>query len=124
MLKPAISVESQAAEETSLLTLYRHFGYARSVNPALATGWPEPDGADNCGGKLAGWYLHEQNGSKVVLVLHNLASYAISTKRWPGENVSSDNILVCNGKVTVSGSVSDGATVNLPPYSSVVFELN
>ena len=124
MLKPSISVESQAEEETSLLTLYRHFGYARSVNPALATGWPEPDGADNCGGKLAGWYLHEQNGSKVVLVLHNLASYGISTKRWPGENVTNDNILVCNGKVTVNGSVSDGATVNLPPYSSVVFELN
>ena len=55
---------------------------------------------------------------------YDLASYGISTKRWPGENVSSDNILVCNGKVTVSGSVSDGANVNLPPYSSVVFELN
>ena len=124
MLKPSISVESQAAEETSLLTLYRHFGYARNVNAALANGWPEPDSADNSGGKLAGWYLHEVGGSKVVLVLHNLSSDTISTKRWGGENVSNDNILVCNGRVSVSGSIADGATVTLPAYSSVVFELN
>ena len=124
MLQPAISVERQAADETSLLTLYRHFGYARSVNSALANGWPEPDSADNCGGKLAAWYLHSMTDDKVVLVLHNFSGGAISTTRWPGENATSESILVRNGKISVSGSVASGTTVTLPPYSSVVFALN
>lgn len=124
MLKPSISVESQENDETSLLNIYRHFGYARNVNPALANGWPEADTADDCGGKLAGWYLHQNGGEKVVLVLHNLSGGEISTKRWPGENASTESILVANGKVKVTGSVADGSTVTLPAYSSVVFALN
>ena len=125
MLKPSISVESQAADETSLLSLYRHFGYARSVNAALADGWPEADSADNCGGKLAGWYLHANDGSgKVVLVLHNFSGGTIESKRWPTENATTSTILVSNGKVTVSGDVASGTTVTLPAYSSVVFALN
>ena len=124
MLQPGISVEHQAADETSLLNLYRHFGYARSVNSALANGYPEADTADDCGGKLAGWYLHSLTDDKVVLVLHNLSSGPISTKRWAGENASAESILVRNGKVTVSGSVATGTTVTLPAYSSVVFALN
>ncbi|MBO4605718.1 MAG: hypothetical protein J5667_04175 [Bacteroidales bacterium] len=124
MLKPSICVETQAADETSLLTLYRHFGYARNINAALADGWPEPDSADNCGGKLAAWYLHQNGGEKVVLVLHNLGSSTITTKRWAGENVSSSTLLVSNGKVSVSGTVADGPTVTLPAYSSAVFALN
>ena len=125
MLQPAISVEHQAADETSLLMLYRHFGYARSINPALADGWPEADGADNAGGKIAGWYLHANDGSdKVVLVLHNFSGGTVSTTRWPGENASESTILVANGKVSVSGSVETGTTVTLPAFSSVVFALN
>ena len=124
MLKPSISVESQAADETSLLTLYRHFGYARNINPALANGWPEPDSRGNNDGKLAGWYLHQVDGEKVVLVLHNFSGYTQTIQRWPGENATSESILVANGRVTVSGSVSDGTTVTLPAYSSVVFALN
>ena len=124
MLKPSMSVEAQSADETSLLALYRHFGYARNINPALADGWPEADTRGDNDGKLAAWYLHQNGGDKVVLVLHNLSSYEQKTVRWPGENVSNSNILVCNGRVSVSGSTASGATVTLPPYSSVVFALN
>ena len=57
MLQPSMSVEFQAADETSLLNLYRNFGYARNVNAALADGWPEPDERtmNDYGGHVAGW---------------------------------------------------------------------
>lgn len=125
MLQPSISVESQAADETSLLTLYRQFGYARSTNPALSGGWPEADTADNAGGKIAGWYLHALDGSgKVALVLHNFSGSTQYSNRWPTENATTQTIIASNGRVTVSGSVSSGTTVTLPAYSSVVFALN
>ena len=125
MLKPSISVESQSADDTSLLSLYRHFGYARSVNPALANGWPEPDGADNADGRIAGWYLHAMDGSdKVVLVLHNFSGSDAYSPRYAGQYVTESSILVSNGHVSVSGDVQTGTTVKLPPYSSVVFALN
>jgi len=125
MLQPAISVEHQAADETSLLSLYRQFGYARSTNAALAGGWPEADTADSAGGKIAGWYLHAQDGSgKVVLVLHNFSGSTQHSNRWPTENATSESIIASNGRVSVSGSVASGTTVTLPAYSSVVFALN
>ena len=125
MLKPSISVAAQSEDDTSLLTLYRHFGYARSVNPALANGWPEADSADNADGKIAGWYLHAMDGSgKEVLVLHNFSGHEVKSYRFPGQNVTNQSILVSNGHVSVSGSVSQGTVVTLPAYSSVVFELN
>ncbi|MBR6456999.1 MAG: hypothetical protein IKS71_00230 [Bacteroidales bacterium] len=126
MLKPSISVEAQSADETSLLMLYRHFGYARNINRALADGWPEPDERTMGGfdGKVAGWYMHEcvDNG-KVALVLHNFSSYTQNVQRWPGENATTETILVANGRVTVTAN-PDGNIVTLPPYSSVVFALN
>ena len=125
MLKPSISVESQSADDTSLLSLYRHFGYARSVNQALANGWPEPDSADNADGRIAGWYLHAMDGSgKEVLVLHNFSGSDAYSPRYAGQNVTESSILVSNGHVSVSGDVQTGTTVKLPPYSSVVFALN
>ena len=126
MLTPSISVESQSAEDASLLTLYRHFAYARNINPALADGWPEADERtmSSYDGHVAGWYLHANDGSgKVVLVLHNFSSYSTDVTRWPGENVTGSNILVSNGKVTVNNSGSE-PIVTLPAYSSVVFALN
>jgi len=125
MLKPAISVESQSEDESSLLMLYRRFGYARSTNPALANGWPEPDERTMNGydGHIAGWYLHQIGGEKVVLVMHNFSGYTTDVTRWPGDNVSNSTILVANGKVSVR-SGSDGPIVSMPPYSSVVFQLN
>ena len=126
MLKPSISVEAQADDETSLLMLYRHFGYARNINAALANGWPEPDERTMGGydGKVAGWYMHEcVDGGKVALVLHNFSGYTQNVQRWPGENATNESILVANGRVTVASN-PDGNIVTLPPYSSVVFALN
>ena len=123
MLTPAISVEGQTEDETSLLTLYRRFAYARNINAALADGYPTVDDLtkDGYGGHIAGWYLHSQDGTKDVLVLHNLSGYTENVSRTYSAELSDNlsNILIANGKVTVSGS-----TVTMPPYSSVVFALN
>ncbi len=119
MLQPSISVEHQAADETSLLTLYRRFGYARSTHPALANGWPEVDNITVSGydGRVAGWYLHALDGSENVLVLHNFSGSEITVDRSAhGDDLS--KMIVSNGKVSVSGS-----SVTLPGYSSVVFEV-
>lgn len=123
MLTPSISVAHQSEDETSLLTLYRRFAYARNINAALADGYPTVDDLtkDGYGGHIAGWYLHSQDGSKDVLVMHNLSGYTENVSRTYSPDLSDNlsNILVANGKVTVSGS-----TVTMPPYSSVVFALN
>ena len=126
MLQPSISVESQAKDDASLLSLYRHFAYARSVNSALADGWPEADERTTGGydGRVAGWYLHSNTDDKVVLVLNNFSSSTTTVTRWPGENATQESIVVSNGKVTVSGNVADGTSVTIPGYSSVVFALN
>lgn len=119
MLQPSISVESQSADETSLLYLYRHFGYARSTHPALSNGYPEPDNITVSGldGKVAGWYLHALDGTENVLVLHNFSGGAVSVDRSShGDDLS--KLIVSNGRVTVSGS-----QVNLPAYSSAVFQV-
>ena len=120
MLQPSISVESQEKDDASLLSLYRHFAYARSVNSALADGWPEADTATtgSYDGHIAGWYLHSTTDDKVVLVLHNLSSSTITVDRSSHGNDLS-NILISNGKVSVSGY-----NVTMPGYSSVVFALN
>ena len=117
MLTESISVASQARDDSSLLMLYRHFAYARSVNAALADGWPEADEKTASDGQVAGWYLHSTSSSKDVLVLHNFSGSEKKVERWEADNLK--NILVANGRVTVSGQ-----TVTLPPYSSVVFALN
>ena len=118
MLQPSISVESQSADDTSLLTLYRKFGYARNTHPALANGWPEADAITGNGydGHVAGWYLHGDGEN--VLVLHNFSSYEIRVDRSAhGDDLS--RMIVCNGMVDVAGS-----EVVLPAYSSVVFQVN
>ena len=120
MLKPEISVERQAQDAASLLNLYRHFAYARSINSALADGYPEADSAtaDGYDGHIAGWYLHSNTDDKVVLVLHNFSSYTITVDR-SGHGNDLSHILVSAGKVTVNGY-----NVTMPGYSSVVFALN
>ena len=117
MLTSEISVEVQAAEENSLLWLYRTFAAARNSSPALADGWLEYDSA-NTDGRITSWYMHANTGDKVCLVIHNFSGATISVDRSAhGNNLS--NILVSNGAVSVSGSV-----VTMPAYSSVVFALN
>ena len=116
MLKPSISVESQAADRESLLTLYRRFAYARNTNAAMADGAPEYD--QKTTDAVLSWYMHANDGSgKVCLVMHNITRYSQTVERWEGENLST--ILAASDPVTVSGG-----SVTLPPYSSVVFALN
>ena len=116
MLTPGISVESQASDKESLLTLYRRFAYARNTNAAMADGAPEYD--QKTTDSVLSWYMHANDGSgKVCLVMHNITRYSQTVERWEGENLS--KILAASDPVSVSGQM-----VTLPPYCSVVFALN
>lgn len=116
MLTPGISVESQASDKGSLLTLYRRFAYARNTNAAMADGAPEYD--QKTTDSVLSWYMHANDGSgKVCLVMHNITRYSQTVERWEGENLS--KILAASDPVSVSGQM-----VTLPPYCSVVFALN
>ena len=116
MLTPSISVETQAASESSLLTLYRRFAYARNINPAMADGYP--DGDEKNSASVISWYMKANDGSgKVCLVMHNITGSSQTVERWDGENLS--NVLVASESMTVNGKY-----VTMPPYSSVVFALN
>ncbi len=118
MLKAPIDVQSQSADESSLLMLYRRFAYARNINPALADGNPEFDEKTSGDNSVLCWYLHANDGSgKQVLVMHNISRYTHTVERWPGDNLST--VLVASEPVTV-----DGNKVTMAPYSSVVFALN
>ena len=122
MLTPSISVASQAADDASLLTLYRRFAQARNTNPALSkdNSWLEVDSKTSGNNNLMCWYMHENGGSgKVCLVMHNISGSTQYVERWDEENVSNSTILVASEPISVSGK-----TVTLPPYSSVVFALN
>lgn len=115
MLTAERSVPTMEADPNSLLMLYRHFGYARNVNPALADGHPIFDSKTT--DKVLSWYMEANDGSgKKCLVMHNIGGAAQSIGR-DGDNLTT--VLVKDGNVTVSGS-----TVNMPAYSSVVFALN
>lgn len=118
MLKAPIDVQSQSADDESILNLYRRFAYARNVNAALADGSPEFDTKTSGNNAVSCWYLHANDGSgKSVLVMHNLSSYTQYVERWDGDNLS--NVLVASHNMTVSGH-----TVIMPPFSSIVFALN
>ena len=117
MLTSEISVETQAAESNSLLALYRAFGKAINLSPALADGWIENDDS-NSDNRIASWYIHQNGVDKVVLVIHNVSGGTVTVDRTAHGNNLSD-ILISNGKVSVSG-----LQVTMGPYSSVVFALN
>ena len=117
MLTSEISVETQAAENNSLLALYRAFGRAINLSPALADGWIENDDCTS-DQRIASWYIHQNGVDKVVLVMHNVSGGTVTVDRTPHGNNLSD-ILISNGKVSVSGM-----QVTMAPYSSVVFALN
>ncbi len=105
-----LSVEAQAADEHSLLQLYRHFAYARNTHSALAEGEIETTSSGN--GAVAVWYM--KSASEKVLVMHNLSSAPVTGTR---DSDKLDKIIVSNHKVEVSGK-----SVTLPAYSSVVFQ--
>ena len=109
VLGEGMSVSEQAANDRSLLQLYRHFAYARNVNPALAEGTMQAvsSGSD----AVAAWYMTAS--SQKVLVLHNFSGASATVDRGSDKL---NKIVVANGEVSVSGS-----SVTLPAYSSVVF---
>lgn len=104
------SVEAQAANDRSLLQLYRHFAYARNTHSALAEGEIETTSGGN--NAVAAWYM--KSASERVLVMHNLSASPVTVTR-DGDKL--DKIIVSNHKVEVSGK-----SVTLPAYSSVVFQ--
>ena len=114
ILADGMSVQEQAADNSSLLQLYRHFAYARNTNSALAEGALETTQSGN--NAVAAWYM--KSSSQKVLVLHNLSASAVTVDR-SGDSLS--NIIVASvssGEIKVSGT-----SVSLPAYSSVVFAL-
>ena len=120
MLTPSISVASQAADDESLLTLYRRFAYAKNTNLAMALGRPITDEKVS-DSRIMSWYMKywmsEWNDDKVCLVMHNISEETKTVERYDGENLST--ILVSSDPISVSGKY-----VTMPPYSSVVFALN
>jgi len=104
------SVEAQAADDRSLLQLYRHFAYARNTHSALAEGELEVTNSGN--NAVAAWYM--KSASEKVLVMHNLSSAPVTVSR-PSDRLS--DVIVSNQKVQVSGT-----SVTLPAFSSVVFQ--
>ena len=122
MLTPAISVATQAADDESLLMLYRRFAYARNTNAAMADGNPEYDNKTGENGAIMAWYMHQNGGSKTCLVMHNISGSTQSVQRWDGDNVSDATILVASDPISFSNE--NGKWVIMPPYSSVVFALD
>ena len=112
ILKEGMSVEEQAADNGSLLELYRHFAYARNTHPALAEGKLETRSSGN--NAVATWYMTAS--SEKVLVAHNFSG-ASATISLGGDKVG--KLIVSNGEVSLSGS-----ELTLPAYSSVVYQLN
>ena len=111
ILKDGMSVEEQAADNTSLLQLYRHFAYARNTHPALAEGKMEPKSSGN--NAVAMWYMTAS--SEKVLVVHNFSGSAATVNIT--DKVS--KVIVSNGSVSLNSG-----NLTLPAYSSVVYSLN
>lgn len=110
MLTASICVESQAADESSTLNVYRKFGVLRDCYPALAKGtFKERTGIASPA--IGAWY-REYNGQK-ILVLHNFGSAKI-TFELSGDKLTT--IIGSNGTFAVSGS-----SLTLDGYSSALF---
>ena len=110
MLSASICVESQSADESSILNVYRKFGVLRDCYPALAKGtFKERTGIASPA--IGAWY-REYNGQK-ILVLHNFGSAKI-TFELSGDKLTT--IIGSNGTFAVSGS-----SLTLDGYSSALF---
>jgi len=112
VIQAETSVEAQAADNSSLLQLYRHFSYARNTHSALAEGEIETTTSGN--GAVAAWYM--KSSSEKVLVMHNMSSASVTVTR---DSDKLDKIIVSNN---VAPSNVSGKSVTLPAYSSVVFQ--
>ena len=112
MLTADISVESQTADESSLLNVYRKFGVLRDSYPALAKGtFKEKSGINSVA--VGAWYREYDN--QKILVLHN---FSTATYTFEVSNDKLTSMIGSNGTATVSGS-----TLTLGAYSSALFLL-
>ena len=110
MLTASISVESQTADESSLLNTYRKFGVLRDSYPALAKGsFKEKSGINSVA--VGAWYREYDN--QKILVLHN---FSTATYTFEVSNDKLTSMIGSNGTATVSGS-----TLTLGAYSSALF---
>ena len=110
MLTASISVESQLADEESLLNVYKTFSALRNTYPALAEGQMSIMSIDDPA--IASWYM--TSGSSKLLVIHNVAN---SDKTIEVD----DSMAHC---VALLGTAYvDGTSLKLGANSSVVFEL-
>jgi len=111
MLKASISVEAQAADNGSLLSVYKTFSRLRNTYPALAVGDMSP--ANLSGSSIASWYMTSTDGQK-LLVIHNVASSEKST-------TVSDSM---SKPVALLGTASyENDKLTLGANSSVIFQL-
>jgi len=120
MLTASISVESQLADENSLLNVYRKFGQLRNEYKALGKNGKllrHPDFNESSPDKLkaAGVWYRECGGQK-ILVVHNFGS-SVLTLTFVNDKL--DNMIASNG----SASVVLGDNLQLGPYSSALFKL-
>lgn len=111
MLTAGISVESQSADENSILNVYRRFGVLRDEYKALAKGSFDYCSAASSVSSVSAWYRTCED--QKVLVVHNFSGGSVSVT-FPSDRL--DNQIASNGSVTVNGS-----KVALGAYASVVF---
>ena len=111
MLTSSISVESQSADNGSILNVYKTFSRLRNTYPAIAEGVMTNAGLS--GSSIASWYMTASNGQK-LLVIHNVSSASRTT------SVSDD----MSKPVALLGTASyEGTNLTLGANSSVVFQL-
>lgn len=110
MLTSSISVESQEADESSILNVYRTFGVLRDKYYALSKG-----SFDYCASvsstPVAAWYRSYE--SQKMLILHNFSGGSTSVN-ISGDSL--DNMIASNGAVSVKDN-----KVTLGAYASVIF---
>lgn len=111
MLKGGISVQTQSADENSLLNTYVSWSRLRNTYPALATGEMTP--VSLSGSSFAAWYM--TSGSQKLLVVHNCAGSEKSVT--VSDSMTKPIALLGNGFVKEQ-------TLILGPNSSVVFQLS
>ena len=110
MLTATISVESQQADEASILNVYRDWSRLRNTYPALAEG--SMSTANISGSTIAAWYM--TSGSQKLLVIHNVAASAKTVA--VSDDMSKPIALLGNASVK-------GNALTIGGNSSVVFEL-
>lgn len=111
MLTSSISVESQEASETSVLSVYRKFGDLRDRYPSLAKGSLDYSTLGSSSQGICAWY--RTYGSERILVVHNFSANPANMTAG-SEDLS--KMIASNGSVTVSGS-----KLNIGGYSTALF---